>query len=153
MEHDYYQILAVARTADLDAIKKAYRRKVMVCHPDRGGSHQQMLMVNEAWEVLSNLELRSRYDAARTNTTDRTAQQAAEADAQAARQRAEQYPPRWKEVEAWLNGLAGDFTIAKHDMEMEGWIPYPKIEETALPFPYPKISSIVRYISVLLRSV
>ncbi len=31
--------------------------------------------------------------------------------------------------------------------------PYPKIEETAMPFPYPTISSIVQYISVLLRSV
>lgn len=114
MEHDYYQVLGISPTADFDTIRKAFRGKVMECHPDRGGSHTAMVLVNEAWEVLSKPELRSRYDAARTYAGDHAAQQAAEADAKAARQRAEQYPPKWADVEAWLNGVAQDFAGAEY---------------------------------------
>ncbi len=114
MEHDYYQILGVPPTADLNAIKKAFRRKVIECHPDRGGSHAEMVLVNEAWEVLSNAELRSRYDAARNHASDTGAQEAAATDAQGARRRAEQYPRRWADVESWLNRVAGDFSSASH---------------------------------------
>ncbi|NJR63308.1 MAG: J domain-containing protein [Cyanobacteria bacterium CRU_2_1] len=28
----------------------------MKCHPDRGGSHEQMVLLNEAWEILSDPE-------------------------------------------------------------------------------------------------
>jgi hypothetical protein len=63
---------------------------------------------------MSNPELRSRYDSARTHAGDRAARQAAEADAQAARQRAEQYPRRWADMEAWLNGVAQDFAGAQY---------------------------------------
>jgi molecular chaperone DnaJ len=32
---DYYEILSVNRTADADAIKKAYRKLALLFHPDR----------------------------------------------------------------------------------------------------------------------
>lgn len=35
----------------------------MKAHPDKGGSEDKMAAVNEAYEVLSNEELRARYDA------------------------------------------------------------------------------------------
>ena len=51
---DYYKVLEVARDADLKTIKKAYRKKAITAHPDKGGSEQKMATVNEAYEVLSN---------------------------------------------------------------------------------------------------
>ncbi|PVF93062.1 TPR-like protein [Serendipita vermifera] len=59
---DYYKVLGVSRDADMKTIKKAYRRAAMAAHPDKGGSEGKMAAVNEAYEVLSNEELRQRYD-------------------------------------------------------------------------------------------
>jgi hypothetical protein len=109
-----YRVLGVEATSDLETIKRAFRQKAKVCHPDRGGSHEQMVAVLEAWEVLSDPEKRRRYDEARTLANDRVAQEAAAADTRQARQRAEQYPRRWAEMEAWLNGLTADFTRAEY---------------------------------------
>lgn len=38
------------------------RKAVVKAHPDKGGSEAQMASVNEAYEVLSNKELRARFD-------------------------------------------------------------------------------------------
>jgi DnaJ family protein C protein 3 len=35
----------------------------MTAHPDKGGSEEKMAAVNQAYEVLSNDELRARFDA------------------------------------------------------------------------------------------
>jgi DnaJ family protein C protein 3 len=60
---DYYKVLEVSRDADLNTIKKSYRRLVRLYHPDKpGGSEEKMAALNEAWEVLSNEELKARYD-------------------------------------------------------------------------------------------
>ncbi|EMD31819.1 hypothetical protein CERSUDRAFT_119389 [Gelatoporia subvermispora B] len=61
-QKDYYKVLGVARDADTKTIKKAYRKAVMKAHPDKGGSEAKMATVNEAYEVLSNPELRQRFD-------------------------------------------------------------------------------------------
>lgn len=116
MEHDYYQILGVAPAADLSVIQDAYRRRATQCHPDRnpGKSHEEMALVNEAWEVLSNAGRRRRYDAARANPHDTSSRQAAATDAQDARQRAGQYPRQWADMEELLNRVAADFTGAEH---------------------------------------
>jgi curved DNA-binding protein CbpA len=52
MQHDYYQVLGVDLNASFETIRDAYRQRAMKCHPDRGGSHQQMVLINEAWEIL-----------------------------------------------------------------------------------------------------
>ncbi|CAE6420491.1 unnamed protein product [Rhizoctonia solani] len=59
---DYYKVLGVSRDADEKTIKKAYRKATLKAHPDKGGSEAKMATVNEAYEVLSNPELRARFD-------------------------------------------------------------------------------------------
>ncbi|KAJ3987873.1 hypothetical protein F5890DRAFT_1454803 [Lentinula detonsa] len=60
---DYYKVLDVDRNADERTIKKAFRRAAKSAHPDKGGTEAKMAAVNEAYEVLSNSELRARFDA------------------------------------------------------------------------------------------
>jgi curved DNA-binding protein CbpA len=63
-EVDYYEVLQVHPKAHPEIIKRAYRALVseLHAHPDLGGSHQQMVLINRAHEVLSNPELRQAYD-------------------------------------------------------------------------------------------
>jgi len=61
-QKDYYKVLGVSRDADERTIKKAFRRAALSAHPDKGGSEAKMAVVNEAYEVLSNPELRQRFD-------------------------------------------------------------------------------------------
>ena len=64
---DYYAILGVARTADTKAIRSAYRALARTYHPDAHpadpkAAEARFKEVNEAYEVLSDPEKRSRYD-------------------------------------------------------------------------------------------
>jgi DnaJ family protein C protein 3 len=38
------------------------RKAVLTAHPDKGGTEAKMATVNEAYEVLTNPELRARFD-------------------------------------------------------------------------------------------
>lgn len=124
MNLDYYQILGVSPSADLDTIKKAFRQKVMECHPDRGGSHAQMILINEAWEILSNPEFRQHHDSFRNQAGGFAGQKIVEADAQIARQRAGNYPHQWKDVEPWLNNILKDFVNTKYGSSNLYGVPY-----------------------------
>jgi curved DNA-binding protein CbpA len=106
MEYDYYEVLGVHPTADKETIQKAYRKRALECHPDRGGTHEEMVRVGLAWEVLSNPESRRQYDEARADPGNRAAQEAAAAPSRQARAKADQYPRRWPDFEAWLNTFA-----------------------------------------------
>jgi curved DNA-binding protein len=63
---DYYQILGVSRSASADEIKSAYRKLAMQYHPDRNPGDKQaeerFKEINEAYQVLSDAQKRSRYD-------------------------------------------------------------------------------------------
>ena len=58
----YYDILGVNKNATQDEIKKAFRRKAVEHHPDKGGSEEKFKEVSEAYEILSDDEKRKNYD-------------------------------------------------------------------------------------------
>lgn len=62
MASDYYDILGVSKTAPPDEIKKAYRKKALEHHPDRGGDQDEFKKINEAYQVLSDPQKRARFD-------------------------------------------------------------------------------------------
>jgi hypothetical protein len=110
---DHYAVLGIPPGADLQTIKHAYRMRALESHPDRGGSHEAMLAVIEAYEILSNPEMRRTYDKVRADGTDHETLQKANADASWARGKANEYPRDGKEFESWLNSIVRDFTEAK----------------------------------------
>ncbi len=59
---DYYSILGVMRTDEADKIKKSYYRLSMKHHPDRGGDADSFSLINEAYSVLGEADLRAQYD-------------------------------------------------------------------------------------------
>ncbi len=67
---DYYKVLGLPRDADEVQIKGAYRKMVKLHHPDKAhklgiskeDAEKKMASVNEAYEVLSDPELKARYD-------------------------------------------------------------------------------------------
>ncbi len=65
MARDLYQVLGVARDADEDAVKKAFRKLAMKYHPDKNpgkANEQRFKEVNQANEVLSDKKRRALYD-------------------------------------------------------------------------------------------
>ncbi len=65
-KRDYYEVLGVARDADEQTIKKAYRQKAIQYHPDKNPgdkeAEEKFKEAAEAYEVLSHPEKRQRYD-------------------------------------------------------------------------------------------
>ena len=47
-----HEILGVDLDASISEIKRAYREKVLETHPDKGGSHEEFIKVQEAYECL-----------------------------------------------------------------------------------------------------
>jgi curved DNA-binding protein CbpA len=61
----YYEILGVSQSADSEAIKSAFRKKAKETHPDKPenrGKEEEFKDVNEAYQILSDPEMRRRYN-------------------------------------------------------------------------------------------
>jgi molecular chaperone DnaJ len=66
-QRDFYEVLGVARTANVDEIKSAYRKAALKWHPDRNPQNKQEAEVKfrectEAYSVLSDAQKRQVYD-------------------------------------------------------------------------------------------
>lgn len=63
---DLYEILGVSHYATAEEIKKAYRRKAMIYHPDRNPNNpeaeERFKEIQEAYRVLSDPDERAYYD-------------------------------------------------------------------------------------------
>lgn len=60
---NFYEVLGVKPNATPDQIKKQYRKLSMEFHPDRpGGNANKFKEINEAYEHLSDENLRKQYD-------------------------------------------------------------------------------------------
>ena len=76
-KRNYYEILGVDKNADLDTIKKAYRKLVRKYHPDvskEPDAVQKTAEVNEAYETLKDTQKRTEYDEMLANPFDGTSQ-------------------------------------------------------------------------------
>lgn len=76
-KRNYYEILGVDKNADLDTIKKAYRKLVRKYHPDvskEPDAVQKTAEVNEAYETLKDTQRRTEYDEMLANPFDGTSQ-------------------------------------------------------------------------------
>lgn len=59
MLYEYDQVLGVGQYASLEEIKRAYRKKAKLLHPDKSPSpeaHQAFIFLTEAYECLTKLK-------------------------------------------------------------------------------------------------
>lgn len=72
MRKDYYAILGVSRDADMETIKRVYRRLALEYHPDRNPGNKEaeerFKEITEAYEILGDPEKRRQYDLFGTTT-------------------------------------------------------------------------------------
>jgi hypothetical protein len=61
-KYDFYSILEIDISSSPREVHSAYRKKSLIHHPDRGGSHEAQLLVNAAKDVLLNPLEREKYD-------------------------------------------------------------------------------------------
>ena len=64
---DYYEVLQVSQNAEPETVRRVYRIMAARFHPDnpQTGDSERFLLLNDAYEILSDPEKRAVYDAAR----------------------------------------------------------------------------------------
>ena len=63
----YYDVLGVTESASQDEIKKAYKKKAVQHHPDKGGNEETFKKISEAYDTIGDENKRRQYDAQRNN--------------------------------------------------------------------------------------
>jgi len=69
-----YEVLEVPKSADKEAVKRAYRKKSHKTHPDAGGDAEEFKAVNSAYRLLTDDSRRERYDATGDDGEERVVQ-------------------------------------------------------------------------------
>lgn len=62
----YYELLNIKNNATIEEIKKAYREKVLLFHPDvnkQPNAENIFISIQGAYKILSDTEKRRKYDA------------------------------------------------------------------------------------------
>jgi hypothetical protein len=65
-----YEVLGVAATVSDEELRRAYRRRLRVTHPDVGGSAVEFQAVQTAWERIGTPQSRAAYDGHRFADAD-----------------------------------------------------------------------------------
>ena len=72
-KRDFYEVLGIDKSADEEAIKKAYRILAKKYHPDANPgdkeAEEKFKLINEAYEILSDEQKRKQYDSTITINT------------------------------------------------------------------------------------
>lgn len=61
-EKSHYEVLGVTPVASLEDIKREYRARSLVAHPDISGSDTDFIPLKEAYLILSDSVERRKYD-------------------------------------------------------------------------------------------
>jgi len=119
----YYAVLGVNRDATQSDIKKAYRRKVLTHHPDKGGSKEDFQELKEAYDTLKDMELRAQYDYTLENPISQQetwAQAQAQAHAYAQWQYEQQYHA-FRQMYEHLEQVASQWQFGQHQVWEPQW--------------------------------
>ncbi|KIW11137.1 hypothetical protein PV08_10437 [Exophiala spinifera] len=72
---DHYAVLGVPSTATTEEIRAAYKTLARQHHPDKGGNASRFVMIQEAMEVLTDPDRRTRFDAGQGQSKSRESSQ------------------------------------------------------------------------------
>ena len=64
---NYYETLEVSETATQEEIKKAYKKKAIQHHPDKGGDEEMFKKISVAFDTIGDENKRNQYDSQRRN--------------------------------------------------------------------------------------
>merc|ERR550517_45121 len=59
---NYYQVLGLTFPTKTSKIKKSFRKLSLAFHPDKGGTEEHFNLIREAYEILSDINLRRVYN-------------------------------------------------------------------------------------------
>jgi DnaJ-class molecular chaperone len=62
MSDNLYEILEIQKDSSINDIKKAYKNKVKIHHPDKGGNPENFNNIKNAYDILSDPKTRKIYD-------------------------------------------------------------------------------------------
>jgi hypothetical protein len=65
-----FDLLGLGENLSLDSLKSGYRKAARRYHPDAGGSHEEMIRVNEAYSLIHELLCQSRFSSDLTGSDE-----------------------------------------------------------------------------------